>query len=163
MGSGTEGSQVSALNRTCRAPTAGPFLAPVGLLVICAISCARSHHDTQAPPDAGSNPIAEPELCAGFLDIAIARTRLAPGNSCFGCPINSNCSQPTECEESFARCMQAYCLCDEEVSGCRAENFPEDLCACIDLCLPPGRDSCMQAYRNHMQCVVDSCSATCLK
>lgn len=133
-----------------------------------AASTGRDSDD--GPPDEpaeteASTTTKAAQTCRMFQDIwAIRRENLADdptlGGTCFACVFYTDCVTPSSCDSGSA-CVERNCLCTSEVTGCRAETYPKDLCSCVESCFEQG-SACVAAWDQYMKCVNKTCEPKCL-
>lgn len=82
------------------------------------------------------------------------------GDACFSCVFYTECVRPSTLCNSGSACVERNCLCTSEVTGCRTDTYPENLCECVESCFEPGSD-CVGQWHAHMECVNSSCAASC--
>ena len=74
------------------------------------------------------------------------------------------CAQPggDECGAMTA-CVQRHCLCMKQGSpSCTPQDYPSDLVACINTCLPPS-GTCYRQWLDFTACENAACTETCTK
>jgi len=134
--------------------------------------------ESGAPNSAGQDSANgyDQAMCDGFL--ALWRVRQSEraegepipppgvGAPCFDCIGfgGSECESLATVGCSGAEaCLERHCLCTREApvqATCNAEDYPTDLCACTETCIPTN-DSCARPWIAYMQCVVSRCSEAC--
>lgn len=122
---------------------------------------SRAHGASAAgSPDAAT--------CEAFLDISVVDQGYRNHPACSSClfgmgasPGNA-CLPPTqECGPSVD-CIRRHCTClaSQNPLLCVAEDYPDDVCACVDACLPR-EGECRSGWHRYMWCMVQACGNAC--
>lgn len=128
--------------------------------------------ELDAGADAGAS-LADEARCNAFLPLWVQRqNEREPGSPspsdpsapCFECieankggcnyPISDTCSAATACVERHCLCVTA------NNATCAPADYPDDLCSCLEPCLPPGR-GCYDGWLYFMACEASACSSAC--
>jgi hypothetical protein len=131
--------------------------------------------DAGAPSqNGGAVSVGELAVCRSFLPIWQARqAEREPGSPsppadatapCFRClEVNeAPCKLPVSdaCVATSA-CIERHCLCEKPAfPSCAPADYPSELCACEQACLPPSGD-CFAQWQNFMSCETAACAAAC--
>ncbi len=126
-----------------------------------------------AEPTGGSGPDGAlslgGEFCAQYLELwdwGAQRTE----SDCYSCThhyTSDGCPEPDRerCAAGTA-CIERHCLCTpdkpaSDYSTCVESSYPDDLCACIANCFPAEETTCIEQWRERMQCQLETCPAVC--
>lgn len=122
-------------------------------------------------------PVAvDPASCsANFLSIWVVRQAeqepgaLQPPDGadapCYDCMVASGVDCAMEGCASTAACISRHCLCrpNQPAGGqqCLAEDYPSDLCECVEPCFSSPGDACRDQWAQYTSCLVEVCTGAC--
>jgi hypothetical protein len=104
-------------------------------------------------------------VCDDYRSVWIGY-RIAKREECSSCLLgtNGNCPPTTvdPCSGAWG-CMTRNCACEpgEDRGDCAQKPVPDDMCACLESCLPDGPSVCRQVWLDNMACVVRECRDVC--